>query len=165
IPNRFTGGLIGWWISVNASIFVTAHASTSIYSGISLVFNNEIRECANMILVTGGSGFIGSHLVDQLCSRGESVRCLLRRKDYAGLPPQAEPVFGDLVSGEGLEDALKGVDTVIHLAGVTKALAAGDYYAGNAHATENLGHAVAGRGIRLVHVSSLAAVGPNADGT
>jgi dihydroflavonol-4-reductase len=118
-----------------------------------------------MILVTGGSGFIGSHLVDQLCAGGENVRCLLRRKNYGDLPSQAEPVFGDLVSGAGLKDALKGVDTVIHLAGMTKALAAGDYYAGNARATENLGRAVAGRGIRLVHVSSLAAIGPNADGT
>jgi nucleoside-diphosphate-sugar epimerase len=115
-----------------------------------------------MILVTGGSGFIGSHLVDQMCAGGENVRCLLRRTNYGDLPPQAKPVFGDLVSGAGLEDALKGVDSVIHLAGVTKALAAADYYAGNARATENLGRAVAGRGIRLVHVSSLAAVGPNA---
>jgi nucleoside-diphosphate-sugar epimerase len=118
-----------------------------------------------MILVTGGSGFIGSHLVDQLCARGERVRCLLRRATYRDLPHQAEPVFGDLVSGAGLEDALKGVDTVIHLAGVTKALAAADYNAGNVRATENLGRAVAGRAIRLVHVSSLAAIGPNADGT
>jgi dihydroflavonol-4-reductase len=118
-----------------------------------------------MILVTGASGFIGSHLVDRLSARGESMRCLLRRKNDRELPPQAEPVFGDLVSGAGLEDALKGVDTVIHLAGVTKALVAGDYYAGNARATENLGRAIAGRGIRLIHVSSLAAVGPNADGT
>jgi dihydroflavonol-4-reductase len=118
-----------------------------------------------MILVTGGSGFIGSHLVDRLCSTGENVRCLLRRKDYGHLPPQAEAVFGELISGAGLEDALEGVDTVIHLAGVTKALTAEDYYAGNARATENLARAVAERGIRLVYVSSLAASGPNPDGT
>ena len=51
---------------------------------------------------------------------------------------------------------------MIHLAGVTKALAADDYYAGNVRATENLARAIAGRGIRLVHVSSLAAIGPSA---
>jgi nucleoside-diphosphate-sugar epimerase len=118
-----------------------------------------------MILITGGSGFIGSHLVDRLCSCGEQVRCLLRRKNYAGLPAQAEAVFGELISGAGLEEALQGVDTVIHLAGVTKALAVEDYYAGNARATENLARAIKDRAIRLVHVSSLAAAGPNLDGT
>lgn len=118
-----------------------------------------------MILVTGGSGFIGSHLVERLCLSGERVRCLLRRKNYAGLPPQAEAVFGELISGAGLEEALQGVDTVIHAAGVTKALTADDYYAGNVRATENLARAMAGRPIRLVHISSLAAAGPSLDGT
>jgi dihydroflavonol-4-reductase len=118
-----------------------------------------------MILVTGGSGFIGSHLVDRLCCGGEPVRVLLRRKNYAGLPPQAEAAFGELISGAGLEEALQGVDTVIHLAGVTKALTVEDYYAGNARATETLARAMQGRAIRLVHVSSLAAAGPSLDGT
>ena len=102
--------------------------------------------------------------MDRLCSNGESVRCLLRRKSKANFPPQAEVVFGDLVSGAGLEEALRAVDTVIHLAGVARALAVEDYYTGNARATENLACAVAGRTIRLIHVSSLAAVGPNPDG-
>jgi nucleoside-diphosphate-sugar epimerase len=118
-----------------------------------------------MILVTGGSGFIGSHLVDRLCCGGERVRCLLRRKNYASLPPQAAAVFGELISGAGLEEALQGVDTVIHLAGVTKALTVDDYYAGNARATENLARAVKGRAIRLLHVSSLAAAGPSVNAT
>jgi len=123
-----------------------------------------------MILVTGGSGFIGSHLVERLCCGAERVRCLvrqknIRRKNCAGLPPQAEAVFGELISGAGLEEALRGVDTVIHVAGVTKALTVDDYYAGNLRATENLARAMAGRAIRLVHVSSLAAAGPSPDGT
>jgi len=117
-----------------------------------------------MILVTGASGFIGSHVVDRLVSGGERVRCLLRRKNYAGLPPQAEVVYGELISGAGLEEALQGADAVIHLAGVTKALTADDYYAGNARATETLLRAMKGRGIRLVHVSSLAAAGPSLNG-
>jgi nucleoside-diphosphate-sugar epimerase len=53
----------------------------------------------------------------------------------------------------------------MHLAGVTKALRVEDYYAGNVRATEKLAGAVAARGIRMVHVSSLAAVGPSSDGT
>jgi dihydroflavonol-4-reductase len=114
-----------------------------------------------VILVTGGSGFIGGHLVEALCARGERVRCLVRRK----LVTQAEVVLGDLVNGAGVEAALEGVDLVIHLAGVTKALKVEDYSLGNVRATEKLAAAVAGRGIRMVHVSSLAAVGPNVDGT
>ena len=119
-----------------------------------------------MILVTGGTGFIGSHLLDRLSALGEPARCLLRRKARPrGLPAGIEAAYGDLIGGEGVEEAVRGADTVIHLAGVTKALAARDYYAGNVRATETLLRAVAGRGIRLVHVSTLAAIGPSRDGT
>jgi nucleoside-diphosphate-sugar epimerase len=119
-----------------------------------------------MILVTGGTGFIGSHLLDKLSALGEPARCLLRRKARPRrLPAGIEAAYGDLISGEGVEEAVGGADTVIHLAGVTKALAARDYYAGNVRATETLLRALAGRATRLVHVSTLAAIGPSADGT
>lgn len=116
-----------------------------------------------MTLVTGASGFIGSHLVKKLVAAGENVRCLVRRRTQ--LPPEVEPISGDLVSGRGVEDAVRGVDAVIHLAGVTKALHVAEYYAGNAQATEVLSRALQGRSVRLVHVSSLAAIGPSVDGT
>jgi len=119
-----------------------------------------------MILITGGTGFIGSHLVEAACARGEKLRCLIRRDSFKrhpfALPAEAEIAFGDLVSGEGLREALEGAGAVIHLAGVTKALSTSEFYSGNARATENLARAVAGRGVRLVHVSSLAAIGPAA---
>ncbi len=118
-----------------------------------------------MILVTGATGFIGGHLVESLLARGESVRALVRRTGSFD-KTAVEVVYGDLESGAGLETALQGVDTVIHLAGVTKALSIADYYAGNVQATENLARAIASsvksnpRTIRMVHVSSQAAVGP-----
>ncbi|MBS1854679.1 MAG: NAD-dependent epimerase/dehydratase family protein [Acidobacteria bacterium] len=116
-----------------------------------------------MILVTGGTGFIGAHLLERLAAMGQPVRALVRRR--ATLPSGVEPVHGDLVTGEGIAEAVCGADTVIHLAGVTKALRTADYYAGNAQATRNLAQALAGRPVRFVHVSSLAAIGPSPDGT
>lgn len=115
-----------------------------------------------MTLVTGGSGFIGSHLLDRLSALGRPARALLRRKIAA--PPGIEVAFGDLDTGEGSGDALQGVTTVIHLAGVTKALRPANYYTGNARATERLALAAAGSGLRFVYVSSLAAIGPSLDG-
>ena len=125
-----------------------------------------------MIVLTGATGFIGSHVVEALCARGEPVRCLVRpdyqrRRSFA-LPPAAEPVYGDLLSGAGLDDAIQGAKAVIHLAGVTKALSDDDYYQGNVAATRNLARAIAGSlpsgETRLVHVSSLAAIGPASEG-
>lgn len=112
-----------------------------------------------MILVTGGTGFIGSHLLDRLAGAGEPVRALVRRK--TALPRGVEAVSGDLATGEGLAEAVRGADTIVHIAGVIKALTPDDYYRGNAHATENLARVAVGRGARFVHVSSLAVCGPN----
>ena len=118
-----------------------------------------------MILVTGGTGFIGSHLVDRLAAQGRTVRCLVRQGSQVRKLPLAsvELAYGDLATGEGVPEALCGVDTVIHLAGVTKARTVSDYDAGNAGATANLLRAAGGLR-RLVHVSSMAAAGPSAEG-
>lgn len=114
-----------------------------------------------MTLVTGGTGFIGTHLLERLAAGRAEVRALVRRRNVPrALPEGVQAVYGDLTTGEGIHAALEGAGTVIHLAGVTKALHADDYYSGNVRATEKLAHAVAGRGLRLVHVSSLAAIGP-----
>ncbi len=125
-----------------------------------------------MFLVTGGTGFIGGHLLRKLTDRGIRVRCLVRRltlgkprsRGKDAIPAGVETAQADWATGQGIEAALDGVDTVIHLAGVTKALAAADYYIGNTRATETLARLLAGRSIRFVHVSSLAAMGPSPDG-
>jgi nucleoside-diphosphate-sugar epimerase len=115
-----------------------------------------------MLLVTGATGFIGGHLLEHLDA---PVRCLVRRSaPLSGARASVSTVRGDLATGAGLDEALDGVDTVIHLAGATKALRPSDYYTGNAGATEQLARRAAGRGIRFVHVSSLAAAGPSLDG-
>src|SRR5690349_17929841 len=123
-----------------------------------------------VILVTGATGFIGSHLVERLLSEGARVRCLVRpvsRRPPAARrlpPPEAESVLGDLESGAGLDYALEGVRLVYHLAGVTKALRPQDYYYGNVNATRNLVRAAALTNARLIHLSSIAAAGPSVEG-
>jgi len=108
-------------------------------------------------------------LVERLLSEGANVRCLLRATSPRGgasrhLPSQnAEAILGDLVSGAGLGAALDGAGIVFHLAGVTKALHKSDYYQGNVKATENLLQAMSGGDATLIHVSSLAAMGPSPD--
>jgi nucleoside-diphosphate-sugar epimerase len=108
-----------------------------------------------MFLVTGGTGFIGSHLLERLSAVGTPARVTSRT---------------NFTTGQGFDELLEGVDTVIHVAGVTKALRPEDYYTGNALGSQTIARAVAraraaGRSLRLVHVSSLAAAGPSQDGT
>lgn len=117
-------------------------------------------------LVTGGTGFVGSHLLERLAAAGEPFRCLVRRNARRrALPAGVSTVEASLETGDGLDRALDGIGAVIHLAGVTKALRPEEYYTGNAGATAALAKAMAGKGIRLVHVSTLAAAGPSPDGT
>jgi nucleoside-diphosphate-sugar epimerase len=121
------------------------------------------------VLVTGGSGFVGSHLVERLVAEGYRVRCLVRRtSSRAWLPTgQGELVYGELAENAGLREAVAGVGLVFHVAGVTKALRPSDYYRGNVQATAHLVRALEESGhtaVRFVHVSSLAAAGPSPDG-
>lgn len=79
------------------------------------------------ILVTGGAGFIGSHLVDELLSHGYRVRILdnlspqvhgpaRQRPDY--LNPEAELIIGDVRDPDCVQRALEGIDAVYHFASI-----------------------------------------------
>jgi uncharacterized protein YbjT (DUF2867 family) len=73
-----------------------------------------------VILVTGGTGFIGQHLVRQLVLQGYEVRILLRPSPESPNLPTGLPVqvaVSSLNDRRGLRAAFKGIDTVIHLAG------------------------------------------------
>lgn len=120
-------------------------------------------------LVTGASGFIGSHLAERLVKDGWQVRCLLRSTSSSawleGLP--IEVVTDDLVAPRDLSRAVSGVDAVFHAAGVTKASRARDYHEGNVLATRNLLDACRRRGpgrARFILISSLSAAGPSPQG-
>jgi uncharacterized protein YbjT (DUF2867 family) len=67
------------------------------------------------ILVTGGTGTLGRLVVPRLRAAGRHVRVLSRRSHEAG--DGIEFMIGDLATGEGLDGALDGVDTIVHLGG------------------------------------------------
>lgn len=117
------------------------------------------------VLVTGGSGFVGSHLVDRLIEQGNDVRCLVRRSSNLKYlkDPKLELAYGGLDESTNWDEALAGIDTIYHVAGATFARRAEDYFATNHKGTEAiLAEAVRRRDQikRFVYISSLAAVGP-----
>jgi len=57
----------------------------------------------NRILVIGGTGNVGRHVVDQLAQRGAPFRAMTRNPDAADFPPQVEVVRGDLTVPETLD--------------------------------------------------------------
>jgi len=122
------------------------------------------------ILVTGATGFVGSHLAARLARGGDDVRCLARRPAQAAQLAAigARFVPGSLDDRASLEAAVAGVDVVYHLAGVTAAASEREFLAVNAEGTARLVEAVGAanpRLARLVYISSLAAVGPTTHGS
>ena len=120
-------------------------------------------------LVTGATGFIGSHLVEELLRRGFSVRCLVRKaSDTSFLETlSVELVTGDYQNTDSLAAAVEGVDRVFHLAAALTALSWEGYRRANVDATISLLEACAARnpGLgRFVFVSSIGAAGPSAEG-
>ncbi len=119
--------------------------------------------------MTGGTGFIGSHLVEALLGRGAQVRSLVRQgsdlKWLKGLPVEVAP--GDCRDRASLAEAVKDIDHVFHLAGITKAVKEKTYFEINASGTENLIGACLEHNPRVrkfVYVSSQAAAGPCQNG-
>jgi nucleoside-diphosphate-sugar epimerase len=117
-------------------------------------------------LVTGASGFIGSHLVEHLLQKKTAVRVLLRRTSSREWLKnlQLEEVTGDLFDKEALREAVQGVDFIYHSAGLTKAKTSQEYYRANAEGTKNLLQAALEHNpglTRFVLVSSQTAAGPS----
>lgn len=120
-------------------------------------------------LVTGATGFIGSHLVEELVKREFSVTCLVRRTSALKWleSVDADMFYGDCEDGNSLMGLPADFDYVFHLAGLTKAKREKDFFSANAGGTANLLKAVSVRmpGLkRFVYLSSLAAAGPSKNG-
>jgi dihydroflavonol-4-reductase len=116
-------------------------------------------------LVTGGTGFIGSHLTRALAKRGDDLRLLIRRdtsaEHLAGI--DFERVNGDVTDRRAVRRAIDGVERVFHVAGSTS-LRASDrerVFEINVKGTKLVLEAAEGAGVeRFVHTSSAGAVGP-----
>jgi nucleoside-diphosphate-sugar epimerase len=109
--------------------------------------------------ITGGTGFVGSHLIDSALAAGHQVKALTRREQ----PPRdnVEWVNGSLDERESLRQLVTDVDALIHVAGVISAPDAAGFDRGNVTGTlAMLAAATAGGIHRFVHVSSLAAREP-----
>jgi dihydroflavonol-4-reductase len=121
------------------------------------------------VLVTGGTGFIGIHLVAALVARGWQVRCLVR--ETSNRRPLAaygvEYVVGSLSDRAALQHAVQDVHYLFHLAGVTKARVTSDYDSVNHGGTQALLEACIKSSTTLqafVYISSIAAAGPSTTG-
>jgi len=117
--------------------------------------------------VTGGTGFVGAHLVRALVGRGDQVTCLVRT------PTKAQAlgwrgvriVRGDLDDAGALREGAAGAEVVYHVAGRISAHTAEEFMAANRDGTANLLEAAAeAPPRRFVLVSSLAAAGPTTPG-
>lgn len=120
-------------------------------------------------VVTGGAGFVGSHLIESLLSAGHDVVCLERPgaslRWITGLPVRL--VCCGVEDPRALAAAFEGADVVFHLAGLTEARRPEDFYAVNTEGTATVLRAAAQQGNRppkVILASSIAAVGPCRNG-
>ncbi|GAB1429360.1 NAD-dependent epimerase/dehydratase family protein [Ignavibacteria bacterium] len=119
------------------------------------------------VLLTGATGFIGSHVADMLLEKGYDVRCLTRKTSNLKWleRKRVHRVEGSLDLPETLADAVRGADIILHVAGLTSAKSAEEFMRGNRDATRNLLEAAERYSPnlqRFLHVSSLAVCGPAA---
>jgi nucleoside-diphosphate-sugar epimerase len=121
------------------------------------------RDTQPPILLTGATGFIGSHLLERLLAQGDSVRVFDLPEAMAKLQPsnRVEMVVGSLTDEARLTEAARGVETVYHLAALTPGSLHKELIKVNVHGTENLLRACGRVGSvqRFVFTSSVAVYG------
>lgn len=116
-----------------------------------------------MILLTGGTGFLGQYILDALAEHGTRVRILARNPDrLKDLPPYAEVVQGDVLDVLSIERAMEGVEYVIHSAAVVSfwKRRRAEMREANVDGTANMVNASIDAGVKkFVQVSSISALG------
>jgi nucleoside-diphosphate-sugar epimerase len=125
-----------------------------------------------MVLITGGTGFLGSYIIKHLIEKGYAVRAIRRSNKLPfWIPKQifdkVEWIDGDVLDVVALEEAMEGVDTVIHSAAVVSFVKKEqrNMYQVNVEGTANVVNMMLEKNVRrLVYISSVAALGRTADG-
>ena len=125
-----------------------------------------------MVLVTGGTGFLGSYIIKQLVEKGYNVRALRRSNKLPfwiakEIFDKVEWVDGDILDVIALENAMNGVDTIIHSAAIVSFATKDrkEMYQVNVEGTANVVNIALEKNVRrLVHISSVAALGRTANG-
>ena len=121
------------------------------------------------IALTGGTGFIGSHLAETLTAAGHDVTCLVRQTSNLRWLQDLDvrTVAGDLDDPGTLNDLVGPADTVVHTSGAKFAYSLAEFLRGNLSQTKNIYDAIArsGSGVaRFLYISSISAAGPSATG-
>jgi nucleoside-diphosphate-sugar epimerase len=111
-----------------------------------------------LVLVTGGSGAVGSQLLRALGERGWRRRCLVHRRPVSDAE---ELLSGDLTDPSSLLPAVDGVTAIAHLAAVTHSRSPGRYNEVNFHGTKNLVDAAGRSGVERFLFVSTRAISPD----
>lgn len=116
------------------------------------------------LAITGGTGFVGSHVLDLSLAAGEQLQALIRRLGGAQLAtdaPQPGWIAGSLADPAALARLCAGASAVIHIAGAVNVPTRADFAAANIAGTQAVVQAAQQAGVRrFIHVSSLAAREP-----
>ncbi|HEY9166436.1 MAG TPA: NAD-dependent epimerase/dehydratase family protein [Candidatus Kryptonia bacterium] len=119
-------------------------------------------------IVTGGTGFIGTHLINRLHECGHDITCLAKDRANAARFEESgvKLVECDLNEPSTYQRHLDGAEMIFHLAGVTRAKRTNDYYEGNYLATKHFVEAClkSPHLKRFICISSLTAIGPRRNG-
>ena len=113
-----------------------------------------------MILVTGASGFVGRNVVKALRTRGKEVRCFIRTpsREKAVADYHVEMAYGDILNLSALKEAMRGVDTVVHLVAIIREKRNEKFDLINRRGTESVIQAAKEEGVRhFVHMSAIGA--------
>ena len=117
------------------------------------------------VLLTGATGFVGSHMLERLVTGGHEVRAVVRDSMKLDPPPgpgRVIPIPGDVVTGRGLEEAASGCEAAIHLVGIILEMGGDTFEQVHHKGTVNVVNAARSAGVkRFVQMSAL---GARADG-
>lgn len=124
------------------------------------------------VLITGGTGFLGGYIIQELVQKGYAVRAIRRNNKFPFFIPKnifekVEWVHGDVLDAIALQDAIEGTDVVIHAAAKVSFVSDGreEMFKTNIEGTANMVNIAIEKNIRrFIHVSSVASLGRTKNG-